>query len=57
LIPETFYLGARCGRSVIAEALSQAVTDGDLTAQEAERAAWDILHRNAARLYFGREYL
>jgi predicted TIM-barrel fold metal-dependent hydrolase len=57
LIPETFYLGARCGREVIAEVLSQAVADGDLTAQEAEQAAWDVLHRNAARLYFGREYL
>jgi len=55
LIPETFYLGARCGRAVIAEALSQAVTDGDLTAQEADQAAWDMLHRNAAQLYFGRD--
>ncbi|MCL6509217.1 MAG: amidohydrolase family protein [Anaerolineae bacterium] len=55
LIPETFYLGACCGRAVIADALSQAVADGDLTADEAEQAAHDVLHRNAARLYFGKQ--
>lgn len=57
LIPEIFYLGARCGRETIAEALSQAVADGDLSPAEAEQAAFDILHRNAARLYFGRDNL
>ncbi|MFN4294558.1 MAG: hypothetical protein ACK4JD_10535, partial [Thermoflexales bacterium] len=55
LIPETFYLGARCGREVIAEVLSEAVADGDLSPAEADAAALDILHRNAARLYFGQE--
>ncbi|MCS7060213.1 MAG: amidohydrolase family protein [Anaerolineae bacterium] len=55
LIPETFYLGARCGREIIAEVLSQAVADGDLSPSEADAAAFDILHRNAARLYFGKE--
>ncbi len=30
LIPQTFYLGARCGREVIPEVLSGAVADGDL---------------------------
>ncbi|MCS7325122.1 MAG: amidohydrolase family protein [Anaerolineae bacterium] len=54
LIPETFYLGARCGRETLAEVLEEAVRDGDLTPSEAERAARDILHDNAARLYFGR---
>lgn len=57
LIPETFYLGARCGREVIAEVLSEAVADGDLSPAEADAAAWDILHRNAARLYFGQEHI
>ncbi|MCS7056361.1 MAG: amidohydrolase family protein [Thermoflexales bacterium] len=55
LIPETFYLGARCGREIIAEVLSHAVADGDLSSAEADAAALDILHRNAARLYFGKE--
>jgi len=54
LIPETFYLGARCGRETLAEVLEEAVRNGDLTTSEAERAAQDILHDNAARLYFGR---
>ncbi|MCS6846259.1 MAG: amidohydrolase, partial [Anaerolineae bacterium] len=57
LIPETFYLGARCGREVIAEVLSQTVADGDLSPAEADDAALDILHRNAARLYFGKEHI
>lgn len=50
LIPETFYLGARCGRETLAEVLEEAVRNGDLTTSEAERAAQDILHDNAARL-------
>lgn len=55
LIPETFYLGARCGREIVAAVLSEAVNDGDLLPAEADVAALDILHRNAARLYFGKE--
>ncbi|PJF46639.1 MAG: amidohydrolase [Chloroflexi bacterium] len=57
LIPETFYLGARCGREIIADVLSQTIADGDLSAAEADAAALDILHRNAARLYFGQEHI
>lgn len=51
LIPETFYVGARCGREVLAAALARCVTDGDLTLAEAEAAASAILRENAMALY------
>jgi len=51
LIAELFYLGAHWGRRVLADALEEAVVNGDLTAREAERAAERILRGNAARLY------
>jgi len=51
LIPETFYVGARCGREVLAAMLTRCVTDGDLTLAEAEAAALAILRQNAIALY------
>ncbi|MFQ3664121.1 MAG: amidohydrolase family protein [Chloroflexaceae bacterium] len=51
LIPETFYVGARCGREVLATVLTRCVTDGDLTLAEAEAAALAILRQNAIALY------
>ncbi|MGQ9928241.1 MAG: hypothetical protein ACUVS4_15385 [Chloroflexaceae bacterium] len=50
-IPETFYVGARCGREVLAAVLTRCVTDGDLTPAEAEAAALAILRQNAIALY------
>jgi uncharacterized protein len=49
--PETFWLAARWGRRVLGEVLDVAVTDGDLSANEASWAASRILHDNAAELY------
>lgn len=51
LIPETFYVGARCGRETLATVLTRCVTDGDLTLAEAETAALAILRQNALALY------
>jgi uncharacterized protein len=51
LIPELYYLGAKWGRHVIGQVLEQAIQAGELTAQEAEDTAIDILWRNAQRLY------
>ncbi len=51
LIPETFYVGARCGRETLAAVLTRCVTDGDLTVAEAEQAAVAILRQNALDLY------
>ncbi len=51
VIPELFYLGAHWGRLALGAELEQAVRDGDCTAEEADRAAEDILRANAVRLY------
>ncbi|MGB3496002.1 MAG: amidohydrolase family protein [Elainellaceae cyanobacterium] len=49
--PETFYLAAKWGRTVLGQVLDEVVRDGDLTAQEAELGAIAILRGNAIRLY------
>lgn len=51
--PEIYWLAARQGRSVIAQALEQTIHDGDLTALEAEWAANRFLNANAKALYDG----
>lgn len=51
LIPELFYLGALWGRRLLARELEGAIRDGDLTADEAQRAAEMILRGTATRLY------
>ncbi|WAL58230.1 amidohydrolase family protein [Thermocoleostomius sinensis] len=51
LIPELYYLGAKWGRAGLSQVLEDAIQSGDLSAQEAEEAAIDILWRNAQRLY------
>jgi predicted TIM-barrel fold metal-dependent hydrolase len=50
-IPELFWLGARHGRAVVARVLEEIVKDGDLSPEEAEIAARDMLRNNALRLY------
>lgn len=50
-IPELYYLGAKWGRQALGQVLEQALTDGDLSATEADQVAIDILHENAAQLY------
>ena len=49
--PELFYLGARWGRRILSEVLSDTVRVGDLTSNEAEDAAVMILRGNALALY------
>lgn len=49
--PELFWLAAKEGRRVIAQALEQVVTDGDLSASEAEWAAERFLNANARTVY------
>ena len=51
LTPELFYLGAKWGRTALAAALDDVVSDGDLSTAEAESAAMRILHDNARELY------
>lgn len=51
LIPELYYLGGRWGREVLAQVLTVAISDGDLTTEEAEAIAHSILHKNATNLY------
>lgn len=51
LIPEMYYLGAKCGRTVLGNVLQRAVEDADLTVKEAEEGAIAILNGNAQRLY------
>ncbi len=51
--PELFWLAARYGRRVIAQALERTVADGDLTAPEADWAAVRFLNGNAKALYDG----
>lgn len=50
-IPDLFYLGARWGRRMLAEVLEQSISDGDLSALQAESAARAILRENALALY------
>ena len=50
-IAELFYLGARWARRALAEELERAVSDGDLSVEEAEAAAEAVLRRNALQLY------
>jgi hypothetical protein len=49
--PETFWLAARWGRRMLAQALETAVADGDLSGGEARWAASRIRFDNAAELY------
>ncbi|WP_019587706.1 amidohydrolase family protein [Deinococcus apachensis] len=49
--PELYYLAALWGRRVLERVLDATVADGDLTAQEAEAAAWRVLRGNALQLY------
>lgn len=50
-IPELFFLGAMWGRKVLGETLEQAISDGDLTAAEAEEVATRVLAGNAREFY------
>ena len=50
-IPELYYLGAKWGRQALGLVLEQAHRDGDLSIQEADQIAVDILRGNAAQLY------
>lgn len=50
-IPELYYLGAKWGRQLLGEVLSQAVIDSDITVPEAEIIAAAILRENALSLY------
>jgi len=49
--PETFWLAARYGRRILAQVLEAAITDGDLSAEEADWSATRILFENAGELY------
>ncbi len=50
-VPELHWLGARDGRRVLSEVLTELVYDGDLDADGARRAGEHVLRDNAARLY------
>jgi len=50
-IPEIFWLAARWGRWGLAQTLEELIALGVLTAAEAESAAQQVLHQNAADLY------
>ena len=50
-IPELFYLGSLWGRNTLQQVLHNCVNDGDLTINEAEAIAVDILRENARKLY------
>ena len=51
LIPDLYYLGAKWGRKILGEVLDESVKDGDLTINEAEEIAVDILRKNATYIY------
>ena len=51
LIPDLYYLGAKWGRKILGEVLDESVKDGDLTVNEVEEIAVDILRRNACNIY------
>jgi hypothetical protein len=50
-IPEIHWLGALDGRRLLAEALDELVTDGDLSGDQARTAGRRVLRDNAWRLY------
>jgi uncharacterized protein len=50
-VPELFWLGARIGRSALARVLEEQISDGTLSALEADAVAWQILSVNAQRVY------
>ena len=50
-VPELFYVGALHGRQGLAQTLDRLVGESIISAAQAERAAEDILWRNAAALY------
>ncbi|MDE5098701.1 MAG: amidohydrolase, partial [Trichodesmium sp. St16_bin4-tuft] len=51
LIPDLYYLGAKWGRKILAYVLEESVKDGDLTINEAEEIAVDVLRKNATDIY------
>ena len=51
LFPEQFYLAAKWGRRLLGEVLEGAVSDGDLTAAEADGVAEAVLRGNARAVY------
>ncbi|QIR41647.1 amidohydrolase family protein [Tolypothrix sp. PCC 7910] len=50
-IPELYYLGAKWGRQLLQEVLTQAIQDTDITVKEAEAIALAILRENSLSLY------
>lgn len=50
-IPELYYLGAKWGRQLLQEVLTQAIQDTDITLKEAEAIALAILRENSLSLY------
>lgn len=50
-VPELFFAGALHGRRALAQTLDRLVAEDLISAAQAERAAEDILRRNAERLY------
>jgi len=51
VVPELYYVCGKWGRRVLADVLEEAVTDGDLSAAEADVAAESVLRGNARSLY------
>ena len=50
-IPELYYLGSLWGRKILQQVLEASIVDGDLTEDEANSIAIDILRGNALKLY------
>lgn len=50
-IPELYFMSAMDGRRVLAEVLEEMVSDGDMTARDAEVSAEAVLRGNATCLY------
>lgn len=51
LCPEIHWIGAIVGRRALASVLEDLIRDRFLSSDEAEQAAHDVLHANAARVY------
>lgn len=51
-IPELYYLGSKWGREILKQVLEESIKDGDLTVNEAEDIAREMLSENARGLYF-----
>eukprot|EP00250_Pteridium_aquilinum_P008963 c18342_g1_i1 orf=64-2613(+) len=49
--PETLFVGIKCGRETLLYVLGEACANGDLSLEEALKAAGDILGDNAVTLY------